>query len=148
MWQIMWLFSLLPDFVYHILLIVGILAFAASYFLKMIPFLMQNAYVIRIASIALVVFCVWIEGGIAVEAKWRARVAELEVKVAEAEKRAADANGKIETVYVDRVQTVKEIQYVTVNKIAKDAAKIDKTCVIDHEAISILNGAAHSGAKK
>ena len=148
MWQIMWLFSLLPDFVYHVLLIIGIAAFAGSYILKMVPFFMQNAFMIRIASMILIIFCVWVEGGMAVEAKWQARVAELELKVAKAEREAAEANGKIETVYVDRVQTVKEIQYVTVNKIAKDAAKIDKTCVIDPEVIEILNGAAHTGAKK
>lgn len=148
MWQIMWLFSLLPDFVYHVLLIIGIVAFAGSYILKMVPFFVQNAFMIRIASMILIIFCVWIEGGMAVEAKWQARVAELELKVAKAEREAAEANGKIETVYVDRVQTVKEIQYVTVNKIAKDAAKIDKTCVIDPEVIKILNGAAHTGAKK
>ena len=148
MWQIMWLFSLLPDFVYHVLLIVGLLAFAGSYLLKMVPFFQQNAFMIRIASMMLIIFCVWIEGGIAVEAKWQARVQELELKVAKAEKEAAEANGKIETVYVDRVQTVKEIQYVSINKIAKDAAKIDKTCVIDPEAIKILNGAASKGVKK
>jgi hypothetical protein len=148
MWQIMWLFSLLPDFVYHVLLIIGIVAFAGSYILKMVPFFVQNAFIIRIASMILIIFCVWVEGGMAVEAKWKARVAELELKVAKAEREAAEANGKIETVYVDRVQTVKEIQYVTVNKIAKDAAKIDKTCVIDAEVIKILNGAAHTGAKK
>jgi len=148
MWQIMWLLSLVPDFVYHILLILAILAFGASYILKMVPFITTNAFVIRIASALLIVFCAWMEGGIANEAKWKARVAELEVKVAKAEKEAAEANGKIQTVYVDRVNTVKEIQYVTVNRIAKDAAKIDKTCVIDPEAISILNGAAHVGVKK
>ena len=148
MWQIMWLFSLLPDFVYHVLLIIGILAFAGSYLLKMVPFFMQNAFMIRIASMMLIIFCVWVEGGMAVEAKWQARVAELELKVAKAEREAAEANGKIETVYVDRVQTVKEIQYVTVNKIAKDAAKIDRTCVVDPEVIKILNGATHTGAKK
>lgn len=148
MWQIMWLFSLLPDFVYHVLLIIGLLAFAGSYLLKMVPFFMQNAFMIRIASMMLIIFCVWMEGGMAVEAKWRARVAELELKVAKAEKEAAEANGKIETVYVDRVQTVKEIQYVTVNRIAKDAAKIDRTCVVDPDAISILNSATKMGTKK
>jgi hypothetical protein len=148
MWQIMWLFSLLPDFVYHILLIIGLVAFAGSYLLKMVPFFVQNAFMIRIASLMLIIFCVWIEGGLAVEAKWKARVAELETKVAHAERQAAEANGKIQTVYVDRVETVKEIQYVTINKIVKEAAKIDKNCVIDSETIKILNDAAHMGAKK
>lgn len=148
MWQIMWLFSLLPDFVYHILLIVGIGAFAGSYLLKMVPFFTQNAFVIRIASMVLIIFCVWIEGGIAVETKWKARVAELELKVALAEKQAAEANSKIETVYVDRVKVVKEIQYVTQNRIDKNAQKLDLTCKIDPDVIDILNQAAQGGAKR
>jgi len=148
MWQIMWLFSLVPDVVYHILLIVGIGAFAGSYLLKMVPFFTQNAFAIRIASMVLIIFCVWIEGGIAVEAKWKARVAELELKVALAEKQAAEANSKIETVYVDRVKVVKEIQYVTQNRISKDAQKLDLNCKIDPDVIDILNQAARGGAKR
>jgi uncharacterized coiled-coil protein SlyX len=148
MWQIMWLLSLLPNFVYHLLLIFAILAFGASYILKMVPFITTNALVIRIASALLIVFCVWVEGGIANEAKWEARVAELEIKVAKAEKAAAEANGKIETVYVDRVKVVKEIQYVVKNRIIKNAAKLDLTCKVDPLAIDILNQSASVGVKK
>jgi hypothetical protein len=74
------------------------------------------------------------------------RVQELEAKVAAAEKAAAEANGKVETVYVDRVKVVKEIQYVTKTRIDRSAAKIDQNCVIGPEAIEILNQAA--GIKK
>lgn len=144
----MWLLSLLPDFVYHLLLVLSIVAFAASYFLKMIPFVSANAEVVRIVSLAVMIFAVWMEGGIANEAKWKARVVELEIKVAAAEKAAAEANGKIETVYVDRVRVVKEVQYVVQARIAKDAAKIDLTCRVDPEAIDILNQAARAGDKK
>ena len=144
----MWLLSLLPNFVYHLLLIFAILAFGASYILKMVPFITTNALVIRIASALLIVFCVWVEGGIANEAKWEARVAELEIKVAKAEKAAAEANGKIETVYVDRVKVVKEIQYVVKNRIIKNAAKLDLTCKVDPLAIDILNQSASVGVKK
>ena len=148
MWQIMWLLSLLPNFVYHLLLIFAILAFGASYILKMVPFITTNAFVIRVASALLIVFCTWMEGGIANEAKWAARVAELEIKVAKAEKEAAEANGKIETVYVDRVKIEKEIQYVVQTRINKNAAKLDLTCKVDPLAIEILNQAALVGAKK
>ena len=144
----MWLLSLLPDFVYHLLLLLSILAFGASYFLKMIPFVSANAEVVRIISLVVMVFAVWMEGGIANEAKWKARVAELEIKVAAAEKAAAEANGKIETVSVDRVNVVKEVQYVVQTRIVKDAAKLDMTCRVDPEAIEILNQAAHAGDKK
>lgn len=144
----MWLLSFVPDFVYHLLLVLSIVAFGASYILKMVPFITGNAFVIRVVSAVLIVFCVWMEGGIANEAKWQARVAELETKVAAAEKAAAEANGRIETVYVDRVRVVKEVQYVVQNRIAKDAAKLDLTCRVDPEAIEILNQAAHAGDKK
>lgn len=148
MWQIMWMLNLLPDFVWHLLLIISLVTIAFTYFLRMIPFVGANSVQLRFAAIALLVLAVWMEGGIANEAKWKERVRELEAKVAQAEKESAEANSKVQTVYVDRVKTVKEIQYITVNKIAKDAAKIDKTCVIDPEVITILNNAAHTGAKK
>ena len=144
----MWLLSFIPDFVYHLLLLASVIAFGACYILKMIPFISTNVEIIRIISIVVMIFSVWMEGGIVNEAKWKARVAELELKVAVAEKKAADANGKIETVYVDRVKVVKEIQYVNQTRINKDADKLDRTCKIDPEAIEILNQAAHSGVKK
>ena len=144
----MWLLSFIPDFVYHLLLLASVIALGACYILKMIPFISTNVEIIRIISIVVMIFSVWMEGGIVNEAKWKARVAELEIKVAVAEKRAADANGKIETVYVDRVKVVKEIQYVNQTRINEDADKIDRTCKIDSEAIEILNQAAHSGVKK
>jgi hypothetical protein len=114
----------------------------------MVPFITSNALVIRVVSAVLIVFCTWMEGGIANEAKWQARVDELEIKVAAAEKAAVEANGRIETVYVDRVRVVKEVQYVVQNRIAKDAARLDLTCKVDPEAIEILNQAAHAGDKK
>jgi len=144
----MWLLSLIPDFVYHLLLLASIVAFGACYILKMIPFISANVEIIRVISVVVMIFSVWMEGGIANEAKWKARVAELEIKVAKAEKAAAEANGKIETVYVDRVKVVKEIQYVVQNRITKNAAKLDLTCKVDPLAIDILNQAAVVGAKK
>jgi hypothetical protein len=144
----MWLLSLIPDFVYHLLLLASIVAFGACYILKMIPFISANVEIIRVISVVVMIFSVWMEGGIANETKWKARVAELEIKVVKAEKAAAEANGKIETVYVDRVKVVKEIQYVVQNRITKNAAKLDLTCKVDPLTIDILNQAALVGDKK
>jgi NADH:ubiquinone oxidoreductase subunit 6 (subunit J) len=146
MWQIMWLLGLLPGWFWHLLLGVSLITIAATYFLRMIPFMAVNAIQLRFVATILLILTVWMEGGIANEAKWQARVQELEAKVAASEKAAAEANSKIETVYVDRVQVVKEIQYVTKNRIDKNTAKIDQNCTIDPEVIEILNQA--SGAKK
>lgn len=144
MWQIMWLLSLVPDYVYHVLLILSVLAFGASYILKMVPFVSGNAFIIRVISAVLIVFFMWMEGGFANEAKWKARVAELEAKVAVAEKKAAETNTQIETVYVDRVQVVHDVQIKTISVIRKNASKIDATCKVTPEVISILNASAKS----
>ena len=143
----MWIFSVLPDSVYHALLIVGIVAFALSYLLKMVPFFVQNAFMIRIASMTLIIFCVWIEGGIAVENKWKARVAELELKVAKAEREAADANTELEATIAAKNRDIAAAQTAANDAIRKYADKINKTCVVDDSAITILNNAAR-GVKK
>ena len=119
---------------------------AATYLLRMIPFMATNAIQLRFVAVLLLTLTVWMEGGIANEAKWQARVQELEARVAAAEKAAVEANGRIETVYVDRVEIVKEIQYVVRKDIAKSSSALDANCRIIPQAVDILNQAA--GVKK
>lgn len=146
----MWLLSLLPDFVFHIVLLIGVLGLLASWVLRMIPFVSVYSLQIQVIAIILVVAGVWFEGGMANEASWQAKVHDLELKVAVAEKAAAEANGRIEYVYVDRIKVVKDTQYVVLSELRENAAKIDKTCTVDTEAVNILNKAAHptTGQKK
>jgi NADH:ubiquinone oxidoreductase subunit 6 (subunit J) len=146
MWQIMWMLSLIPAWLWHILLGVSLVTIAATYLLRMIPFMATNAIQLRFVAVLLLTLTVWMEGGIANEAKWQARVQELEARVAAAEKAAVEANGKIETVYVDRVEVVKEIQYVVRKDITNSASALDANCRIIPEAVKILNQA--TGVKK
>lgn len=119
---------------------------AATYFLRMIPFMSANAIQLRFVAILLLMLTVWMEGGIANEAKWQARIQELEARVAAAEKQAAETNTKIETVYVDRVEVVKEIQYVVRKDIERAATELDANCRVSPRAIELLNQA--TGVKK
>lgn len=146
MQSIMWALGLLPDWIWHILLALSVLTIAATYFLRMVPFLSANAVQLRMAATLLLLLTVWMEGGIANEAKWKDRVRVLEAKIAAAEKAAAEANAKIEYVYVDRVEVVKEIQYVVRKEIANSASELDANCRIPPLAVDILNQAA--GVKK
>jgi hypothetical protein len=112
----------------------------------MIPFFGTNAIQLRFAATLILIFTVWMEGGIANEAKWQQRIQDLEARVAEAEKAAAETNTKIETVYVDRVEVVKEIQYVVRKDIERAATELDANCRVSPRAIELLNQA--TGAKK
>jgi NADH:ubiquinone oxidoreductase subunit 6 (subunit J) len=146
MWQIMWMLGFVPTVVWHFLLIISTLTLAATYFLRIIPFVRTHAIVLRLTAVAVLLLTVWMLGGISNEAKWQARVQELEARVAAAEKAAAEANSQIETVYVDRIKVVKEIQYVVRKDIADSASALDANCRIIPEAVDILNQAA--GVKK
>jgi NADH:ubiquinone oxidoreductase subunit 6 (subunit J) len=146
MWQIMWMLGLIPAWLWHILLGVSLVTIAATYFLRMIPFMSANAIQLRFVAVLLLTLTVWMEGGIANEAKWQARIQDLEAQVAAAEKKAAESNTKIETVYVDRIQVVKEIQYVVRKDIERAATELDANCRVSPRAIELLNQA--TGIKK
>lgn len=149
MWQIMWLLSLLPDWVYHLLLLLSVLAIGSTYVIKFVPFISQYSLPIKVISSLVLIFSVWMEGGIVNETKWKTRVQELETKVAEAEKKSLETNTVIETVYVDRIKVVKEIQYANERDIRNSSVDLDKNCVISPQAVDILNSSAHiNGIKK
>lgn len=142
----MWMLGLIPAWLWHVLLGVSLVTIAATYFLRMIPFMSANAIQLRFVAVLLLTLTVWMEGGIANEAKWQARIQELEARVAAAEKQAAETNTKIETVYVDRVEVVKEIQYVVRKDIERAATELDANCRVSPRAIELLNQA--TGIKK
>lgn len=138
----MFLISFLPDIVFHLLLLVGILGLAASFILKFIPFVSTYKLPIQAGAVLLIIASVWFEGGISNEAMWQARVHELEAKVAESEKQSAIANGQIDNNANKKIQIVKEVQYIVQERIRTEASKIDAQCKIGEDVVSILNDAA------
>lgn len=147
--------SFIPDallaLVINGVLIAGIVGFTASFFfgfvVRYLPSIAPYRMIIQIVSIVLLVAGVYFKGGYGVEMSWRARVAEMEAKVAVAEQKAKEANTEIKTVYVDKVRVVKETQVVIQEKIKNVEVKIDAQCKVAPEAITILNEAAQ-GVKK
>jgi len=80
----------------------------AAFFIQTVPLLNQYRLPAQILGIALLVIGVYWRGGYAVESEWRERVAELELKVAEAEKQSAQVNTEIVTRVVTKTKVIKE----------------------------------------
>ena len=147
--------SFIPDalliWAINAVLLIGIAGTAVSIMFKLairyFPWIIPYRLLLQVVSVILLVLGVYLKGGYAVEAEWRARVAELEAKVAVAEQKSKEANTQIQTVYVDRVKVVKEQQIVIQEKLKTVEVKIDANCKVVPEAISILNEAA-VGVKK
>lgn len=151
----MWMLAFIPDaflaWIINTILITGIIGFAASFFfgyvVRWLPAIAPYHLLIQVVSIVLLVSGVYFKGGYSVEMEWRAKVAELEAKVAIAEQKSKEVNEKIVTVYQDRVKIVKETQVVVQEKIKTVEVKIDSQCKITADTVDILNQAA-TGKKK
>jgi hypothetical protein len=124
------------------MLFFGLVGYLTNIFLKNIPIISKYAVPLKIISIVLVVLGIFFEGSLMTEKSWRAKVEELEQKIAIAEVKSNETNTKIETVYVDRIETVKEIQYVTLKNIRSNSTAMDKDCKIEKNVIDLLNNSA------
>lgn len=151
----MWMLSYLPDallvWIINIVLLAGIVGTTVSILFKVairwIPWIIPYRTLLQVISIVLLLAGVYFKGGLAIEQEWRARVKDLEAKVAIAEEQSKTANTKIEKVYIDRVRVVKDTQVVIQEKLKTVEVKIDSQCKVVPEAINILNDAA-AGVKK
>jgi hypothetical protein len=148
MWQIMWLLNLMPDWFYHLIVIVSILGLIVASVLKFVPFVSTYRLPIQVISALLLVFGVWMEGGIVNEAKWEARVKELEEKVKIAEEKSTEKNVEIQERVVTQTKVVKEkgrdiIQYIDREVVKKEEiVKFIENCPIPKDIIDAHNAAA------
>ena len=138
----MWLLTVLPNFVFHLLVVSGAVGVVASLRFSKIPFVSRYKTPIQLVSIAALVVGIFFEGAISNEAKAQAQISALQVKVAESEAAAAKENIKIveKVVYKDKIIRQRGediIQYVD-----REIVKYDSQCVIPKEFIDVVNKAA------
>lgn len=144
----MFILQFLPDFVFHILLLAGLLGLVASFVLDSIPFISTNAKAIQLASAVVLAIALFFEGAISNNASWQARVKELELKVAKAETESAEANGKLSKQLAAKDKEIALAQAELKNRIKAGAAAMDAVCKIPADVVSILNDAAKKGTSK
>jgi low affinity Fe/Cu permease len=117
MWQLTWMLGLLPDWFWSIVLIAGVLAIISAWVLKFIPFVSANRLVIQVGGVLALLIGVYFQGVSANEAKWQAKVKELEDKLLVAEQESKKENIIIQEkiIYKDRIireKSKKQIEYI------------------------------------
>jgi len=147
----MWILHFLPDSIIlwfcNILLLTGVVATVAGFFAHRIPGLWQYQLAFKIGGIALLVLGVYFRGGLAVETEWRERVAEVEARLAVAEKASAEANTKIDARAQQRTAQVRErTQYIR-QYVDREVVKYDAQCAIPQPFIKAHNDAAEEPKK-
>ena len=115
--------NFLPNWIFHAILLAGVLGLIASLVLKFIPFINTYKLPVQVLSILLIVTGVWFEGAISNQAEWEARVAEMQVKVAEAEAKSSEANVKIVTKIVKKTKRIREKGDAIISYIDREVVK-------------------------
>lgn len=142
----MWLLSFLPSgfllFIINTVLVCGVIGTILGFIGSRLLFISSYANIIKYVSIALLCIGIYWKGGYSVEQEWRQRVAELEEKVKDAEKKSQQTNVVIETQIKERTKRVVEKREIVVQKIKEVEKVIDAKCELDPNVVSILNEAA------
>lgn len=142
MLQIMWVLSLLPDWLWPVLIISGSAAIAVAALLKRIPVVGQYNILIHSIGIVALLLGVWMQGGTANEAKWQARVAELEAKIKDAEERSLKVNTVIKQKVITKTVMIKEKADTIIKYVDRPVVQeFDNKCPIPKEIIDIHNEA-------
>lgn len=155
MWQISYMFSLIPDSVFvwitYALVVLGIGLYVASKLVSILPFIKQYKFPVEIVGVILLVIGAYFYGGYGTEKVWRERVKDLEAKVAKAEAESKEANSKIREKIVTQVKEIKVFQDRIKEKIVEKEKIIDAQCKVSEDALEILNASARgvkAGDKK
>jgi hypothetical protein len=141
----MWFLSFIPDWILqwaiHGLVILGLVLTFIGSLVRFIPVIQPYALVGRQLGIVLLVIGVFFEGGYATEMSYRARIAEMQTKIKEAEVKSAKANEKLAAEVSKNKELIKE----KVNRNAKDIeAKreaINAECKLSDDAWMLYNRA-------
>ena len=150
----MWILSILPDAAIHIIFGLGILGTIAGFVLGFIPLVKTYQFAIQICSIVVLVFGVYLEGGLADYKEWELKVKEMEAKMAQAEAQSANKNIEIQEKIVEKTKVIREkgkdiIQYIDKEVIKKEEViKYVENCPVPKDVIDTLNKAASMGDKK
>ena len=152
----MWILSILSDAAIHTIFGLGILGTIAGFVLGFIPLIKAYKLAIQVISILVLVFGVYLEGGLADYKEWELKVKEMEVKVAQAEAQSANKNTEIQEKVVEKTKNVREkgrdiIKYIDKEIVKKEEViKYIENCPVPKDIIDLHNQAAelNKGATK
>lgn len=139
----LWFLQLIPtswlEFAALMILIVGAVMFFAGQIFKFVPFVKQYNFPLRLIGGILLLAGAYFNGGLGVEMEYRARIAEMEQKIAVAEQKSLDANRKIEKVIEQQTVVIKQDTEETLAEIERLKAEINANCELTPEMIILYN---------
>jgi hypothetical protein len=143
MWQIDWMINLLPTWMFHMIILIGIVLILSSWILKRIPFIKEYNFPIHLIGILLTGVGIYYTGERVNEANWEAKIKDMESKVQVAEAKSREVNTVIETKVLEKVKIVKEKTNANKKIIQEVAgAQLDAKCELPNSTVMLVNSAS------
>lgn len=144
----MFLLHFLPDgFLFwfiNLILVLGLVGTLSSYFIRFVPFLFPYATPIKIVGIVMLVIGVWFRGGYDVEMSWRAKVNEMQAKIAAAEAKSKEANVALDKKLNESRSVIKDRVNANYKAIEDNRNSINAECRVNDTAWMLYNRAVES----
>lgn len=121
------------------ILIVGAVMFFAGHIFKYTPFVKQYNFPLRIIGFVLLMAGAYFNGGLGVEMEYRARIAEMEEKIAVFEKKSAEENAKIEETIKTETVVIKQDTDATLAEIERLREQINTSCELTPNMVELYN---------
>jgi len=122
----MWIFTILPEFIIHVIFFIGLLGIIFGFILNFIPFIRQYLLPIKIISLLIFSFGIFLEGGLLDYKSWELKAAELKVKLAEIENKAKENDIKIVEKVVNKKQIIREKGKDLIHYVDREVIKYDE----------------------
>jgi hypothetical protein len=141
----MWILEFLPSWIFHLVLLTGVVGLFISFFVGSIPLVNKYLLPVKVGSAFLLVFGLYMEGGISNQERWEAKVSEAKLEMAKKEVASADATTKVVTKYVTKIEIVKENGNAIIKEIPKYInANADGQCVIPNGFVLLHDSASRN----
>jgi len=139
----MWLLTFVPDGLIYAVTGLSFLTIIVTLVLGHIPIIDKYAKLAQLIACVLFILGVYLSGGISNDARWKEKVAEMELAVAKKEVKSAEETTKVVTKYIETVKIVKEKGDVIIKEVPKYITKesdakcpIPNTFVVLHDSAS------------
>ena len=144
----MWFLSFLPDsflqWFIHGLVFLGVVLSIIGFIGKNIPLISNYGLIIKSIGSIMLIVGIFFEGGLGVEMSYRARIAEMQKKVAIAEAKSKEANADIEKKVAAKVKNIKDNVNANRQKIEENRTAINADCKLSDTAWMLYNRASQN----
>jgi len=140
--NIYWLLTLLPVWIIHSVLGLGVLGLLIAFFVQRIPFVKTYGYMIKIVSSILLVLGLFLQGALAYKESTALAVAKLEAKLAKAEAKSQKTNVEIVEKIVKDTEVVRVKGKTITEYVDREVVKYNNVCPLPSEVIRAHNAAA------